>query len=407
MEEQEDEEEGSDEEGELRVQRRLVAAHPQLLLLLEHPGLQRCGACAACTAGPRRRKSAAQWQQGSRACLIAQSCQNQWQLQRKRQQQGGWRSANGRDSAASKHKHPAAGSQLPRSAGVAERDALRAAAAFKLLHPRWRPIFLTQAHLAEAAAALPAAAAAAAAAADHARRGGRAGQFSAKQQAKMAELLSLLRRDADVERQPSPARQPEQQAQQQEHQQQQQEEQPDSSRQHRQQAERQQAALQEAQQAQQHAPPPPPPQQAALLGHAAVSSAFRRLPGAPAAVALPADPEQQQQQQLQQLRRQLRQLPADVCLAFEAGLAAGLPPAAVAAALARYHTITAVPATAVPEAAAAAQPRRRAPRRSSSRSSDGGSASSGSGQEDDDAEEEEPAEAAAPASATRAKRQRR
>ena len=388
-----DEEEGNEKEQELGEQRRLVAAHPQLLLLLEHPSLQRCGTCATCTA---------ERQKGSRACLISQRCQNLWQLQRNRQQQGGRSSASasGRDSATGKQRNNGAGSRLPTSTGVAEGDALRAAVAFKLLHPRWRPIFLTPALMAEAEAALPSAAAAAAAAADHARRGVKSLHFSAKQRARMDELLSLLRGDSDDASNPSPLQQPEQQRQEQQQElEQEQEEHPDSSRHHRQQAAREQAALQEGQQAQQ--------QQPALPGHVAGSSAFRSLPGAPAAVTRAPDPEQRQ---LQQLRRQLRQLPADVRLAFEAGLAAGLPPAAVAAALARYHTITAVPAAATEEAeggkatVAAGKPRRRGARFSSSRS-DSGSPSSEGGQDVD--EEEQPAEVASPAQATRAKRQRR
>jgi hypothetical protein len=388
-----DDEEGTEEEQELREQQRLVAAHPQLLLLLEHSSLQRCGTCTTCTA---------ERQQGHRACLISQRCQNLWQLQRQRQLQGGRSSATGSDSnkATGKREYNAAGSRLPTSTGVAEGDALRAAVAFKLLHPRWRPIFLTPALMAEAEAALPLAAAAAAA--DHARRGVKSLHFSAKQRARMDELLSLLRGDSDDASNPSPLQQPEQQRQEQQQeleQEQEQEEHPDSSRHHRQQAAREQAALQEGQQAQQ--------QQPALPGHVAGSSAFRSLPGAPAAVTRAPDPEQRQ---LQQLRRQLRQLPADVRLAFEAGLAAGLPPAAVAAALARYHTITAVPAAATEEAeggkatVAAGKPRRRGARFSSSRS-DSGSPSSEGGQDVD--EEEQPAEVASPAQATRAKRQRR
>ena len=297
-----DDEEGTEEEQELREQQRLVAAHPQLLLLLEHSSLQRCGTCTTCTA---------ERQQGHRACLISQRCQNLWQLQRQRQLQGGRSSATGSDSnkATGKREYNAAGSRLPTSTGVAEGDALRAAVAFKLLHPRWRPIFLTPALMAEAEAALPSAAAAAAAAADHARRGVKSLHFSAKQRARMDELLSLLRGDSDDASNPSPLQQPEQQRQEQQQElEQEQEEHPDSSRHHRQQAAREQAALQEGQQAQQ--------QQPALPGHVAGSSAFRSLPGAPAAVTRAPDPEQRQ---LQQLRRQLRQLPADVRLAFEPG----------------------------------------------------------------------------------------
>lgn len=157
-----------DEEEDAAVveeRRRLVAAHPHLLLLLQHPELQRCGACAACTrAGPPALGGTARRKLGSRACLSRQRFINDYQRQRQRARQEDEAAAGGGGSGGqARPQRSARGAgplTVPLSGGVPESAALRVAAAYKLLYPAWQPGFLTEQRLADVAAALPAAAAA-------------------------------------------------------------------------------------------------------------------------------------------------------------------------------------------------------------------------------------------------------
>jgi hypothetical protein len=307
---------------ELEEQRRLVAAFPHLLILLEHPQLQLCGSCDGCAAQRRRGRSASRARQ---RCLLRARFKRHYQRQQQQeeQQQRGQRQ---RQRQPRKWQHQ---EQLEASegeggidggghgsgdlshatvlAGVPEGDALRAAAAYKLLHPKWHPAFLAPARLQAVDAALPAAAAAlqrnGTGELQGAAGAGAAPRAVPPQYLEMQRLLKLLRAGATAQEQ----------------------------------------QLQEAQrdaQPQQH-------ERLAVLDWSA-RSAFRPVPPgqhqpAPAAAGQPTLTGQQ-------LRQQLSQLPQDVQLAFRAGLAAGLPPAAVAAALQRYHSITSIPAAAAPTA---------------------------------------------------------
>lgn len=370
--------------------RRLVAAHPQLLLLLQHPQLHRCGTCNVCSA-----------RQANRTCLTRDRYTGDLKLQRKREQGQQQRQ---REAPPSQH--------VPLSAGVGKAEALRVAAAFKLLYPEWRPTFLTEERLAAVAASLPAAAAALQrrsgeleGSSDSSAGGGRqrrGRKHPAWHQQHMQRLLERLRdEDEDDE---AAAWQQEAAA-----------------------SDEEEAAAEGEMSGGKLAPTQAPPsnqrrageveaEEGELDGHwqqqrqqGGEGSAFRRLPSAAHASAArqrAASCAPTGQPPLQQLQQQLQGLPADVQLAFRAGLAAGLPPAAVAAALQRYHAITGFCSTSAaavcspqPAPAAAAAAHGAGSRKRQRRSASGASSSSdtSSGGEDiegkgDGVEDEEGAE---------------
>ncbi|KAL4442112.1 hypothetical protein ABPG77_011373 [Micractinium sp. CCAP 211/92] len=391
--------------------RRLVATHPQLLLLLEHPKLQRCGACAACRGATAAvpKGVARHGRSSRRACLNRQRFVHHYQRQRQRAQQaeeaaatgGGSSSAPALPHRSARAAHPLA---TPLSAGVPESAALRVAAAYKLLYPGWEPSFLTEERLAGVAAALPAAVAAlqrrngagggeqgsSEGSGDERRQErparGQGNFFQRKQHERMQRLLGQLRGEEEFD-----GGGPTEGGRQQGAQQQQQQAgssraevadegspgdlpltQPCGTQLDSSQIDGTQlidgstpgwtqlppsqlgsqleggntppppAAL--GRQGQRHGRPQMPQQQGWVPGRA--GSAFVSVAG-PAAGAASASPSQratqQRTRQLQLergLEEELRQLPPDVQLAFRAGLSAGLPEGAVAAAVQRYQSLT-------------------------------------------------------------------
>ena len=319
---------------ELAAQRQLVLQHPELLLLLEHPVLQRCGACAPCRnwRKPRQERS----QGGSSQCRVLMACGQQWKAQCARevaaQQEGQPPRA---DAQYGSTKVPLAGR------GVPEADALRAVAAYKLMHPLWRPALLTPTRLAAVAAALPAAAAALAGSGGSEGEGAQQGQrwsslhYARQQQVKLGRLLHLLR-DPTAELEPEPE--------------------PDGH------AEGPEQPEQPEQQ-------PEPDLEQPQLG-ASGASAFSCLPrpgGDPHTAAHQAPPVEQRA--LEALAQPLRQLPTDVQAVFRASLSAGLALPAVEAALRRYLLISGA-SSPTPTARPNRRSRRKASQRERSSSSE-------------------------------------
>ena len=369
---------GDDDVGEVAVRRALVAAHPQLVLLLQHPQLQSCGSCPGCRWRERSVEPGKTKSQMSRTCYLRQrfseslqrqrNLKQQQQKQKQKQQQqrqrsadepeGGSGSSGGRSGGGGRYSvsRKAVG-RVPTVKDVPEAVVLRGAAAFKLLHPSWEPDFLTEERLAAVAAALPAAAARVGGSDSDAMgaRPAKGGDFMKRKAAeRMQHLLSQLQGEDEA---PAPAPLPCRGQWQQQQQQQQVAEGSASELALTQQAAggRQaaaeitggNAAADDQQQQQQ--------QQQQVCRFGQKGSAFRHLARSSIAALGAGQPSQTEEERL---LSQLRLLPQDVQLAFRAGLAAGLPPAAVAAALRRYHAITAsgaAPADAPPADAAAVQ----------------------------------------------------